>query len=386
MGSRTIAAISLLLLLLLPEQVTASGELRIGGALVLWEEGHINEENLNGDAAGVRLRFADGTTGSADRIVVRSRKDGDGILVERFQLSNMIVENREFSLAFSNLDWRDLHYAGESFLDLLAGEVDTGNIHDFGRLKVDGLSIANESRDTVTVDTFRLVTRPVRIAALPDRPLLEGTAAVRGFVMLPARDAVIRHGYDHFLELVGRDSISVDMDFAATTMEGPDRVDSTTTLVVDVDGLGEVGVILGTGMLNSTLRLFEALDTDAGPPGDEMLEMLIAGMTFNKMELRIVDSGLLDALVEINRRTEGASRREQVERGMRRLALLVGKYAPQTWRVIAAPVQAFLETGGALTASLRPNAPVPASAFAGFAASPDVALSILGFDILHQPR
>ena len=386
MGVRTVAAFSLLLLLLLPGLAAAAGELRIGGAVVSWEEGGINEEDLNGDAAGVRLLFADGTRGTADRLVVRSESGGGGVLVERFHLSNMIIENPEFSMAFANLDWRGLRYAGEGFLDLLAGEVDAGRIDDFGRLEVDGLSIANETRDTVTVDTFRIETRPVRVAALPDWPLLEGTAAVRGLVMLPSRDAPFRREYEHFLELVGRESLAVDMDFAGTIREGPDRVDGTTTLVVDVDGLGEVGVILGTGMLNSTLRLLESLDARTGPKEDRLGEMLIAGTVFNRAELRVVDSGLLNALMEAGRRAEGLSRRRQVDRIMAQLGQFVGTFAPQSWRVMAPPIRAFLETGGVLAATMRPNAPVPVNTFiGGFAASPDVMLSVLGFDIRHQP-
>ena len=387
MAARAVAAFSLLLLLSLPGHALAAGELRIGGAVVTWEQGAISERDLNGDATGVRIRFADGTRGTADRVVVRSKSGGGGVLVERFHLSNMIIENPEFSMAFANLDWRGLRYAGEGFVDLLAGEVDAGRIEDIGSLEVDGLSMTGEAPNplTVTVDTLRIQTRPVRVAALPDKPLHEATAAVRGLVMLPSWDDPIRPGYERFLELVGRESLPVDMDFAVTLREGADRVDFTTTHVVDIDGLGEVGSILGTGMLNSTLRLFDALPADTGPQQDELGGMLIAGTVFNKAELRVVDSGLLDALMEFGRRAEGLSRRQQVDRAMAQLSRFVGTFAPQSWRAMAPPIRAFLATGGVLEVSMRPNAPVPMSTFIGFTVSPDVMLSVLGLDIRHQP-
>ena len=92
--------------------VLASGNVRIGEAVINFQSGSIDPETLNGEISGITINMADGRTSYADRLTIYSTSDGDTLTLDQLTIINMIMEDYDGSLAMSQLDWRGLVITG----------------------------------------------------------------------------------------------------------------------------------------------------------------------------------------------------------------------------------------------------------------------------------
>ena len=403
MTARLIAASAALALLFSGLPALAAGEIRGDGFVLSWEEGDISLEDLSGDASGVRIRFGGGNTATADRMVVRSRNEGRVVVVERFHLSNLMVEGDAAAFTLSDLDWRQLRFEQGSGRGRSAEGFGLRRILDFGRLKLTGFNAMDpEERIATTVDEFLLEMSPVRVAALPGTPLHEFRVAVSKLSVRPTGFSPHRHadvhfapedghyeGFDHddfigFLGLIDRDALHLDINAALALDEAEDRVNGHIGFSFDGDGLFEVGFRLSLGLLNSALRMHDPLGLENRGQNGEAMARLALELFLNRGELYIRDNGFQATLKEHFESEGHVAWRDMVNEFMFGLEHAVGVFAPQTWTVVRPTIRSFLERGGRLSASMHPTHPVSVRYLAGFAAAPDAILSILGFSMRHE--
>ena len=392
MGTRTIGAVALLSIFTGLGTASADGELSTRGFTMVWEEGEFARGDPAGDLRQIRFRFEDGVTGTADRLRFSTRMDGGDLLVERWNLTNFTIRTDDATLAGADFDWRLLRIDGASPLD---DDFDFEQVSDPGRLRIRGLLGRDDLDNRFAIDEVLIESSPFTASSLPGLPFPEIEFSIRNLVPLPSPDAIGRPGneffdsyeeyenYLAFLDFIDRDELSVDMSLTFGLDEAPDRVNASVATRFEIDGLGEIAADLDFSLLNSTLRLIAEM-------GDEFddwdLGFLSGGLLLNGGELRIRESGLIASIREADRRSGTEQWDGVVEDLIYEMAVNFGSFAPRTWFLVEPEIRGFLGSGGSLATSLRPGAPVPAVTLLGFAAAPDAAFSLLGFDMRHQHR
>lgn len=395
---RVLARVLLLLALLLSAvtdgRVLAQGKLSIDDAFLSWREGDIAEDDLNGNARDVLLSVGRKWTATADRMVVRSRKEGDQVFLERLLLVNVDVAHpsRRISASIGNLDIRDVLFRGETVYDLLDNLFDTDAdddvlvaVREWGVKDVfvnywgGGLefAISNIRVDNEWPDGFTMV------GYLSQR----GEFSVEGFDL--RIDETIAEPFfrslDEFLRTVGRDSLAIDLNGTYSGFGSGDGRTIEFEYNMNIRDLGRIGFNVDLGLLDSAVEGFEAFDQDAPVDQGKAVNLLLSGSVLRHAELRLQNTGLLSALGSHFQMSLGLPRHEQAEVFTRLLGEDLEPLAPRAWAMASTPIRGFLRTGGALFATLQPTDPVPVSlVLGGFGSPPDEILSSLGFVVDHE--
>ena len=367
--------------------VLASGNVRIGEAVINFQSGSIDPETLNGEISGITINMADGRTSYADRLTIYSTSDGDTLTLDQLTIINMIMEDYDGSLAMSQLDWRGLVITGgaDNIGVIFSEDFNPENIAVTGEVIIKGVGFGNNNGESVSIDEILVNSIPVTVDAMPDVPLQEGEIQINNLVFVPAADVDYRPEYDAFLRQIGREAISSSLTIRGQIDERPDRVNSSSDVLLDVDGMGQVSLELDIGMPNATLQLLNSMVGLQSANQEEYMTVLLTGLLFNQSSIVLRDNGLLDVIMLYQQSQTGMSKDSMVNIIMDQLAMTLGLYAPQTYAMVSRPIRSFLQDGGTLSIEMRPASPVPATSFLGFAAVPDMAMSVLGIDVRHQP-
>lgn len=379
---------ALIVVLAAPFYAQAAGQLQLPSATIEWQEGDLNPDTLNGLASGIMIQFDDGRNAYADTLEIATTPAGESLRIDTLQASNFTMEDGAETLAFTRLNWSGAVIEGQTndVASLLAESIFAETVVDFGEIEILGFNLLTRAGENISIDRFFLKTSPVTVAALPDVPLHAGDMLVENMVLVPSTEDPDRADYHAFLEAIGQKNLSIDVSMASNVGEAEDRVNSDTTMVVSVNGMGEIRLFLDMGMLNASLMTINSLAMDHDSSvGDHFLSMLMTGLFFNAAEISIRDTGFLPIVLEAYANENGMDIDQASQNIMDLIALSVGSYAPQTYTSMAPEVEKFLEQGGMLELTMKPFTPVPITSFITFAAVPDTAVSVLGMEIRHRP-
>ena len=375
----------LLVSLTLCFSASASEMLRLGDAIVTYQSGFIDPQNLNGEARDVTITGDDGSVVSFDQYRFKTTPEGGQTRVEYLEMKGMVITEDQDVITIQDFNWTDivLPVAEFNVNALMFDENFLDQIENFGQFSVDNLDYFENGQQNLHIDQIAFNSAMVDVPNLPDIPIQDVQIDLKNMVV--AVDASQDPEFLDMMDQLNLDQFVMNISASSVVEVQPDRVDNNFITAVELKGMGQVELEIGIGMLNSSLQILNAAVTQPGAEiSDELVGLMFSGGLFNNMRFMVQDQGLLNLFLDEYARDENISRAEGINMLMDQLAINLGSFAPLTFAKVAPDVRGFLENGGTLTLALDPPSPTVFSSFLGFAAVPDTAAEALGLTVDHQ--
>ena len=375
----------LLVSLTLCFSASASEMLRLGDAIITYQSGFIDPQNLNGEAGDVIITDDDGSVVSFDQYRFKTTPEGGQTRVEYLEMKGMVITEDQDVITIQDFNWTDivLPVAEFNVNALMFDENFLDQIENFGQFSVDNLDYFENGQQNLHIDQIAFNSAMVDVPNLPDIPIQDVQIDLKNMVV--AVDASQDPEFLDMMDQLNLDQFVMNISASSVVEVQPDRVDNNIITAVELKGMGQVELEIGIGMLNSSLQILNAAVTQPGAEiSDELVGLMFSGGLFNNMRFMVQDQGLLNLFLDEYARDENISRAEGINMLMDQLAINLGSFAPLTFAKVAPDVRGFLENGGTLTLALDPPSPTVFSSFLGFAAVPDTAAEALGLTVDHQ--
>lgn len=375
----------LLVSLTLCFSASASEMLRLGDAIVTYQSGFIDPQNLNGEARDVTITGDDGSVVSFDQYRFKTTPEGGQTRVEYLEIKGMVITEDQDVITIQDFNWTDivLPVAEFNVNALMFDDNFLDQIENFGQFSVDNLDYFENGQQNLHIDQIAFNSAMVDVPNLPDIPIQDVQIDLKNMVV--AVDASQDPEFLDMMDQLNLDQFVMNISASSVVEVQPDRVDNNIITAVELKGMGQVELEIGIGMLNSSLQILNAAVTQPGAEiSDELVGLMFSGGLFNNMRFMVQDQGLLNLFLDEYARDENISRAEGINMLMDQLAINLGSFAPLTFAKVAPDVRGFLENGGTLTLALDPPSPTVFSSFLGFAAVPDTAAEALGLTVDHQ--
>ena len=375
----------LLVSLTLCFSASASEMLRLGDAIVTYQSGFIDPQNLNGEARDVTITGDDGSVVSFDQYRFKTTPEGGQTRVEYLEMKGMVITEDQDVITIQDFNWTDivLPVAEFNVNALMFDDNFLDQIENFGQFSVDNLDYFENGQQNLHIDQIAFNSAMVDVPNLPDIPIQDVQIDLKNMVV--AVDASQDPEFLDMMDQLNLDQFVMNISASSVVEVQPDRVDNNIITAVEFKGMGQVELEIGIGMLNSSLQILNAAVTQPGAEiSDELVGLIFTGGLFNNMRFMVQDQGLLNLFLDEYARDENISRAEGINMLMDQLAINLGSFAPLTFAKVAPDVRGFLENGGTLTLALDPPSPTVFSSFLGFAAVPDTAAEALGLTVDHQ--
>ena len=375
----------LLVSLTLCFSASASEMLRLGDAIVTYQSGFIDPQNLNGEARDVTITGDDGSVVSFDQYRFKTTPEGGQTRVEYLEMKGMVITEDQDVITIQDFNWTDivLPVAEFNVNALMFDDNFLDQIENFGQFSVDNLDYFENGQQNLHIDQIAFNSAMVDVPNLPDIPIQDVQIDLKNMVV--AVDASQAPEFLDMMDQLNLDQFVMNISASSVVEVQPDRVDNNIITAVELKGMGQVELEIGIGMLNSSLQILNAAVTQPGAEiSDELVGLMFTGGLFNNMRFMVQDQGLLNLFLDEYARDENISRAEGINMLMDQLAINLGSFAPLTFAKVAPDVRGFLENGGTLTLALDPPSPTVFSSFLGFAAVPDTAAEALGLTVDHQ--
>ena len=359
--------------------------LRVGDAIITYESGYIDPQNLNGKAQDVTITADDGAVVSFDEYHFKTKSENGQTRVENFNVKGVVLTEDQDVLTIQDFSWKDLVLPVADF-DINALMFDDNflnQIEDFGQFSVTNVDFFEDGQQNLHIDLIAFDSAMVDIPNLPDIPVQNVAISLQNMAI--AVDASQDQDFQDMMRSLNLNQFVINATSSSIVDVQSDRVDNKISTVVEFEGMGQIELDIDIGMLNSSLQILNAAVTQTDAEiSDELVGLMFSGGLFNAMRLKLEDQGLLDLIMIEYAQELGISRAEAVNMMMDQLAITMGSYAPLTFAAIAPEVRGFLENGGGLTVAFNPPSPTVFSSFLGFAAVPDTAAEALGLSVDHQ--
>ncbi len=375
----------LLVSLTLCFSASASEMLRLGDAIVTYQSGFIDPQNLNGEARDVTITGDDGSVVSFDQYRFKTTPEGGQTRVEYLEMKGMVITEDQDVITIQDFNWTDivLPVAEFNVNALMFDDNFLDQIENFGQFSVDNLDYFEDGQQNLHIDQIAFNSAMVDVPNLPDIPIQDVQIDLKNMVV--AVDASQDPEFLDMMDQLNLDQFVMNISASSVVEVQPDRVDNNIITAVELKGMGQVELEIGIGMLNSSLQILNAAVTQPGAEiSDELVGLMFTGGLFNNMRFMVQDQGLLNLFLDEYALGENISRAEGINMLMDQLAINLGSFAPLTFAKVAPGVRGFLENGGTLTLALDPPSPTVFSSFLGFAAVPDTAAEALGLTVDHQ--
>ena len=375
----------LLVSLTLCFSASSSEMLRLGDAIVTYQSGFIDPQNLNGEARDVTITGDDGSVVSFDQYRFKTTPEGGQTRVEYLEMKGMVITEDQDVITIQDFNWTDivLPVAEFNVNALMFDDNFLDQIENFGQFSVDNLDYFENGQQNLHIDQIAFNSAMVDVPNLPDIPIQDVQIDLKNMVV--AVDASQDPEFLDMMDQLNLDQFVMNISASSVVEVQPDRVDNNIITAVEFKGMGQVELEIGIGMLNSSLQILNAAVTQPGAEiSDELVGLMFSGGLFNNMRFMVQDQGLLNLFLDEYARDENISRAEGINMLMDQLAINLGSFAPLTFAKVAPDVRGFLENGGTLTLALDPPSPTVFSSFLGFAAVPDTAAEALGLTVDHQ--
>lgn len=377
--------LGLLVSLTLCFSASASEMLRLGDAIVTYQSGFIDPQNLNGEARDVTITGDDGSVVSFDQYRFKTIPEGGQTRVEYLEMKGMVITEDQDVITIQDFNWTDivLPVAEFNVNALMFDDNFLDQIENFGQFSVDNLDYFEDGQQKLHIDQIAFNSAMVDVPNLPDIPIQDVQIDLKNMVV--AVDASQDPEFLDMMDQLNLDQFVMNISASSVVEVQPDRVNNNIVTAVELKGMGQVELEIGIGMLNSSLQILNAAITQPGAEiSDELVGLMFTGGMFNNMRFMVQDQGLLNLFLNEYARDENISRAEGINMLMDQLAINLGSFAPLTFAKVAPDVRGFLENGGTLTLALDPLSPTVFSSFLGFAAVPDTAAEALGLTVDHQ--
>lgn len=377
--------LGLLVSLTLCFSASASEMLRLGDAIVTYQSGFIDPQNLNGEARDVTITGDDGSVVSFDQYRFKTIPEGGQTRVEYLEMKGMVITEDQDVITIQDFNWTDivLPVAEFNVNALMFDDNFLDQIENFGQFSVDNLDYFEDGQQKLHIDQIAFNSAMVDVPNLPDIPIQDVQIDLKNMVV--AVDASQDPEFLDMMDQLNLDQFVMNISASSVVEVQPDRVNNNIVTAVELKGMGQVELEIGIGMLNSSLQILNAAITQPGAEiSDELVGLMFTGGMFNNMRFMVQDQGLLNLFLDEYARDENISRAEGINMLMDQLAINLGSFAPLTFAKVAPDVRGFLENGGTLTLALDPLSPTVFSSFLGFAAVPDTAAEALGLTVDHQ--
>ncbi len=359
--------------------------LRVGDAIITYQSGYIDPQNLNGKARDVTITADDGAVVSFDEYHFKTKSENGQTRVENFNVKGVVLTEDQDVLTIQDFSWKDLVLPVADF-DINALMFDDNflnQIEDFGQFSVTNVDFFEDGQQNLHIDLIAFDSAMVDIPNLPDIPVQNVAISLQNMAI--AVDASQDQDFQDMMRSLNLNQFVINATSSSIVDVQSDRVDNKISTVVEFEGMGQIELDIDIGMLNSSLQILNAAVTQTDAEiSDELVGLMFSGGLFNAMRLKLEDQGLLDLIMIEYAQELGISRAEAVNMMMDQLAITMGSYAPLTFAAIAPEVRGFLENGGGLTVAFNPPSPTVFSSFLGFAAVPDTAAEALGLSVDHQ--
>lgn len=375
----------LLVSLTLCFSASASEMLRLGDAIVTYQSGFIDPQNLNGEARDVTITGDDGSVVSFDQYRFKTTPEGGQTRVEYLEMKGMVITEDQDVITIQDFNWTDivLPVAEFNVNALMFDDNFLDQIENFGQFSVDNLDYFENGQQNLHIDQIAFNSAMVDVPNLPVIPIQDVQIDLKNMVV--AVDASQEPEFLDMMDQLNLDQFVMNISVSSVVEVQPDRVDNNIISAVEFKGMGQVELEIGIGMLNSSLQILNAAVTQPGAEiSDELVGLMFTGGLFNNMRFMVQDQGLLNLFLDEYARDENISRAEGINMLMDQLAINLGSFAPLTFAKVAPDVRSFLKNGGTLTLALDPPSPTVFSSFLGFAAVPDTAAEALGLTVDHQ--
>lgn len=373
-------------LIIFPLNAISAELITFDGGVLMYEKGTIDPETFNGKAFDVTIQF-DGEeklyinryevdikpvngqthvkTVSFDGISMV--ENSDELHIGEFKLNNVVLKTPNFDLAM---------LADDMFFEKY--------VRSYGSMLVKDLSLFLSDNTNITMDEFKYDFDNVFIPSLPDHPLQVGDIELINFSFYDG-DQNDRE-YSKTLALLGIDHLNINAIITSKVDEEPDRIISTSNMIVTADGIGLMQMDLGIGFLNSGLAAIAKMaENPEMVQPDEVFGVFLTGGFFNSASISLNDQGLLSLTLDQLASETGVSKDEMIDEMMYHFAQNVGQTAPMTYAQLAGPVEDFLRKSGTIEFIATPPQPLPFTSFFTFLIAPDQAAQSLGLTVTHQP-
>ena len=375
----------LILSLMICSTASANEILRVGDAIITYQSGYIDPQNLNGKARDVTITSDDGAVVSFDEYRFKTKSENGQTRVENFNVKGVVLTEDQDVLTIQDFYWEDLVLPVADF-DINALMFDDNflnQIENFGQFSVTNVDYFEDGQQNLHIDLIAFDSAMVDIPTLPDIPVQNVEVLLQNMAI--AVDASHDQGFRDMMNSLNLDQFVINAASSSIVDVQSDRVNNQIATVVEFEGMGQIELDIDIGMLNSSLQILNAAVTQTDAEiSDELVGLMFSGGLFNALRFKLEDQGLLDLIMVEYAQELGISRAEAVNMVMDQLAITMGSYAPLTFAAIAPEVRGFLENGGDLTVAFNPPSPTVFSSFLGFAAVPDTAAEALGLTVDHQ--
>lgn len=364
----------------------AENILRVGDAIITYETGQIDLQNLNGKAKNVRIIGARDNIITFDEYEFKTIPFNNQTKVEIFNVVGAVIENDEgdvVTIQKANWSGMVLPVAEFNFEALMFDDRFLDQIENFGQFSIDNFDFFEEGQQIFHIDTIAFTSAIVDVPNLSNIPVQDAKIELDNIVIFV--DASHDQEFLDTMERLGLNQVVINANIGSVVDVQPNRVNNVISSAVELKGMGQIEVTLSIGMLNSSLQILNAAVTQPEAEiSDELVGLMFSGGMFNNTRVTIQDQGILGLLLEDFARDQGVTQEEAVNLLMDQLAISMGSFAPLTFATIAPEIRKFLMQGGELSLALTPDQPTVFSSFLGFAAVPDTAADVLGLSVEHQ--
>lgn len=350
---------------------------------------------------GIELSFADGgidvRTGSGELHDVEIREDGVVVITAEFlsieaegaigtedwYIRNLLMRNAlapDIGLFINRTEMRDVAVGGLTGNTPPDGETLVTE-ESFFRLTNLGLET-----DGVIISIDEIRSLPVRLGELAPGNMIvvDGGISMTRMTIMPLDDMWVSNPVMDKLSERGMNSIVLDLALLGSIDLSGNEMLLDYEFTTDMHDLGTVDLQFGLAI---DQNVYQQLLPLLGTPEENSAAMLglLGTIAFESGRLVVDDTGLSDILFALAAEEEGVSTRQMRNLASMMVGATVASTFPENGYRLLPPIEAMLQQGGRLTATAKPGAPVPLSSAVGFAMVPDLAISQLGVDLIHQP-
>ena len=175
----------LLVSLTLCFSASASEMLRLGDAIVTYQSGFIDPQNLNGEARDVTITGDDGSVVSFDQYRFKTTPEGGQTRVEYLEMKGMVITEDQDVITIQDFNWTDivLPVAEFNVNALMFDDNFLDQIENFGQFSVDNLDYFENGQQNLHIDQIAFNSAMVDVPNLPDIPIQDVQIDLKNMVV-----------------------------------------------------------------------------------------------------------------------------------------------------------------------------------------------------------